>query len=72
MEIVRFKDGTFAVRRWFFGYEFLDKYNDKAGQNRWWRLLENDCYFKMSSYDEAVERLKIIPDYGKPLKHRRS
>lgn len=24
MKIVKFRDGTYAIRRWFFGYQYLD------------------------------------------------
>lgn len=76
MKIVRFKDGTFAIRRWFLGYEFLDNDEIKTSRDTWWTLLSSARFFKISSYEETVKRLqayknkeskpkKIVPDYGK-------
>lgn len=38
MKIVKFKDGTYGVRKWsiFGGYQFLSMVDNKGAQNHWW------------------------------------
>lgn len=56
MKIVKFANGTYAVRRWtFFGYEYLDNGLVPGWETRWWphshaRVAE------ISSYEKAVAR----------------
>ena len=69
MKIVRFKNGTYGVRRWtIFGREFLDK--DDPHGNGWWTVKYLHHY---QTTREEAEKLfmvkkpkKMSPDYGEP------
>lgn len=58
-KIVQFKNGKYGIRRWVFGYEFLDLQNKRS-----WRKL-NSSYFKdcQGTFQEALE----VIDTGKSL-----
>lgn len=64
MEIVRFKNGSYAVRRrhLFFGYRYL------SASGNWWRrhsLFFSNCMF---GKDEVKKRLADWQDFGTPVK----
>ena len=68
IRIVQFKNGSYAVRRWYFGFEYLDQVS-----NYWWPIrYEHNSYY--TSYDGAARRLEKYKlflnkkvDYGKPI-----
>lgn len=64
MEIVRFKNGRYAVRRrhLFFGYRYL------SASGNWWErhsLFFSNCMF---DEDEAKKRFADWQDFGTPVK----
>lgn len=65
MEIVKFKDGKYAVRKGYFKYTY--EYLDKDSLNWWSSLSSCDSYCKCSS-KRAQELLIIVTDKGTPIK----
>ena len=78
-KIVKFKDGTYGIRRWNWGhYEFLDA----RGTNDWWGTPEfvvkychandiNLCITLLEHYrlSEAIGYLESMsPDIGTPVR----
>ena len=72
MKIVKFKDGTYGIRKWhlFEGYSFLRKDVDS---DDWWSSDGAiDAYCKMGSLEYAKTKLETYlrprdRDYGKPI-----
>lgn len=75
MEIVKFKDGTYGIRRDCFlipgvpSYEFLDKRDAY-----WWTKGEYKNHFAFDTIEKAKTRLEQISavvvkveDYGEPI-----
>jgi len=64
VEIVKFKDGTYAVRKktWFGSYKYLDK---DAGDPYWWDR-DHMPYAKVT-LEEARELHKAVFDIGTPI-----
>ena len=75
MKIVQFKNGSYAVRRWSFGF-FVFEYLDPVS-NYWWPVgYEHNAYY--TSLDGAVRRLEKYqefkskkPDVGKPVEYKK-
>ena len=70
MNVVRFKDGTFAVRR---SYRGAWQYLDCLSNGDWWYSFDDEEYFKHEKLEDAEERMKSYileiekPDYGEPV-----
>jgi ferritin len=66
VKIVRFKDGKYAVRRWFFGYEYLDL---APGWQHAWRTKTNhyfgDCL--TNDLEHAKRMAEFRNDNGTPI-----
>lgn len=65
MEIVKFKDGKYAVRKGYFKYtyEYLDK-----NSLIWWNSTSARNSYCKCSLKRAQELLNIVNDKGTPIK----
>lgn len=75
MKIVKFADGTYAVRRWtLFGYEYLDDGIIPGWETHWWshspiRVAQMPSYEKaVARRDEYLQRVKKRKDKGTVVK----
>lgn len=68
-KIVKFNDGTYAVRKgnWLFGYEYFDK--DTVRYECTWSMLKHvNTYCKAPTLEEAKRIVTKLTDYGTPVK----
>ncbi len=68
MEVVRFKNGMYGVRRsrFWFDYEFLDMREDK--QSNWWAQHENVVKYCQGTLEDAKTYCIGAIDKGTPVK----
>lgn len=75
MKIVKFADGTYAVRRWIpFCYEYLDNARIRGWENKWWPFFCRD-QATVATYEDASRliykyqiRKRKNKDKGTPVK----
>jgi hypothetical protein len=63
MQIVKFKNGKYALRRWtIFGFEYLSRYTNDC----WWGIgrAQDRC---VGTFEQIQELKDNISDFGKPV-----
>ena len=63
MKIVKFKDGRYAIRKWFFGYQYLNLNDVVRWVNRDYKWFHN-C---LTDDIERIMRFTEPIDYGTPI-----
>jgi hypothetical protein len=64
MKIVKFKNGTYGIRKWtLFGYKFLSR----SGRY-WWHHRNFLDYCQFERLNDARERYEAKNDYGEVVK----
>lgn len=69
MKIVKFKDGTYGIRRWsIIGYQYKDI---KSDISYWWTLNTKFIGHCKGTYPEILEIFERMTDKGKIVKENR-
>ena len=72
MKIVKFKDGTFGVRRWLpFGYEFLDLRMSLI-KRYWWSTGDKSFVNCRGTEQEARKHYDLLTDKGTQVRRSAS
>lgn len=69
MEIVKFMDGTFGIRRRFMGvfwYEYRSLGENCC--NYWWSMGDSHFYLCKGTLEQAERELQLMNDAGTPHK----
>lgn len=61
MKIVKFNNGTYGIRRWFFGYQFKD-----LETAFWWRVGSKWIMHCQGEKEKVIEIFNQKTDYGVP------
>lgn len=62
MKMVKFKDGTYGIRRGWFNKEYKD-----LGYDLWWGIKNSHIGDCKSTYEKVLQHYNLIVDKGSPI-----